>query len=91
MSSTLELAMELIRRPSVTPVDAGCQALIAARLARLDFAIEPLPFGNVENLWTRRGGTKPMLVLAGHTDGEPVLRWMNSVSAGMSTTISLLV
>jgi succinyl-diaminopimelate desuccinylase len=71
MSSTLELAMELIRRPSITPVDAGCQALIAARLARLDFAIEPLPFGNVENLWARRGGTKPLLVLAGHTDVVP--------------------
>jgi succinyl-diaminopimelate desuccinylase len=71
MSSTLELAMELIRRPSVTPVDAGCQALIAARLARLDFAIEPLPFGNVENLWARRGETKPVLVLAGHTDVVP--------------------
>lgn len=63
--------MELIRRPSVTPVDAGCQALIAARLARLDFAIEPLPFGNVENLWARRGETKPVLVLAGHTDVVP--------------------
>lgn len=71
MSSTLELVMELIRRPSVTPVDAGCQALIAARLARLDFAIEPLPFGNVENLWARRGETKPVLVLAGHTDVVP--------------------
>jgi succinyl-diaminopimelate desuccinylase len=71
MSSTLELAMELIRRPSITPLDAGCQALIAARLARLDFAIEPLPFGNVENLWARRGGTKPLLVLAGHTDVVP--------------------
>lgn len=71
MSSTLELAMELIRRPSVTPVDAGCQALIAARLARLDSAIEPLPFGNVENLWARRGETKPVLVLAGHTDVVP--------------------
>jgi succinyl-diaminopimelate desuccinylase len=70
-SSTLELAMELIRRPSVTPVDAGCQALIAARLARLGFAIEPLPFGNVENLWARRGETKPVLVLAGHTDVVP--------------------
>ena len=71
MSPTLELARELIRRPSVTPEDAGCQALIAERLAPLGFRIEPLPFGEVTNLWARRGDTGPLLCLAGHTDVVP--------------------
>ncbi len=55
MSPTLELARELIRRPSVTPDDAGCQALMAERLATLGFRIEDMPFGEVANLWARRG------------------------------------
>ena len=55
MSATLELARELIRRPSVTPVDAGCQDLMAERLAAIGFRIEPMPFGEVTNLWARRG------------------------------------
>jgi succinyl-diaminopimelate desuccinylase len=71
MSPTLELARELVRRPSVTPEDAGCQALIAERLAALGFRIEPLPFGEVTNLWARRGDTGPLLCLAGHTDVVP--------------------
>jgi succinyl-diaminopimelate desuccinylase len=71
MSPTLELARELIRRPSVTPEDAGCQALIAERLAPLGFRIEPMPFGEVTNLWARRGDTGPLLCLAGHTDVVP--------------------
>ena len=68
---TVELARELIRRPSVTPDDAGCQALIAERLARLGFRIEPMPFGEVHNLWARRGEQGPLLCLAGHTDVVP--------------------
>ena len=70
-SPTVELALELIRRPSVTPQDAGCQDLIAARLAALGFAIEPMPFGEVKNLWARRGAARPLLVFAGHTDVVP--------------------
>ena len=50
MSEVLELACELISRPSVTPEDAGCQALVAERLARAGFAIEPLRYGDVDNL-----------------------------------------
>lgn len=68
---TVELARELIRRPSVTPDDAGCQMLIAERLGRLGFHIEPMPFGEVHNLWARRGGQGPLLCLAGHTDVVP--------------------
>ena len=68
---TLALACELIRRPSVTPADAGCQALLAARLERLGFACTPLRFGEVDNLWAVRGDSGPLLVFAGHTDVVP--------------------
>ncbi|MBU6421372.1 MAG: succinyl-diaminopimelate desuccinylase [Gammaproteobacteria bacterium] len=71
MSAVLELAKELIARPSLTPDDAGCQQLIAARLVKLGFKIEHLRFGQVDNLWTRYGTEKPLLVFAGHTDVVP--------------------
>ncbi|NIR27802.1 MAG: succinyl-diaminopimelate desuccinylase [Gammaproteobacteria bacterium] len=71
MTPTLELAIELVRRPSVTPDDAGCQTLIAERLARLGFHLESLPFGEVSNLWARRGTQPPLLAFAGHTDVVP--------------------
>jgi len=77
-SPTLDLARELIRRPSITPDDQGCQALIAARLEPLGFRIETLRHGQVDNLWARRGERGPLLVFAGHTDvvptGDPA-RW----------------
>ena len=69
MSEVLELACELISRASVTPDDAGCQALLGARLARAGFAIESLRFGQVDNLWASHGSGAPVLVLLGHTDG----------------------
>ncbi len=71
MSVVLELAKELIARPSLTPDDAGCQQLIAARLAKLGFKIERLRFGQVDNLWARYGTERPLLVFAGHTDVVP--------------------
>ncbi len=71
MSETLELAKALISRPSITPLDAGCQDLIGARLAPLGFTAEPMPFGEVQNLWLRRGSTKPLFCFAGHTDVVP--------------------
>lgn len=70
-SPTLALAEELIRRPSVTPADAGCQELLAARLARLGFHNDSLTFGEVTNLWSRRGEAAPLFVFAGHTDVVP--------------------
>lgn len=69
--STLKLAMELIRRHSITPHDGGCQQLIGERLARIGFRLEPMPFGEVQNLWARRGDSAPLLVFAGHTDVVP--------------------
>jgi succinyl-diaminopimelate desuccinylase len=71
MSATLDLTRELISRNSVTPADAGCQDLMAARLAASGFRIEKLPYGNVENLWAVRGDARPVLCLAGHTDVVP--------------------
>ena len=74
---TLRLLETLIARPSVTPDDAGCQALIGARLAPLGFACETLCFGpeaaRVTNLWAVHRGSRPgpTVVLAGHTDVVP--------------------
>jgi len=71
MSQALDLTRDLLTRRSITPADEGCQDLIARRLAQIDFLIEPLPFGNVTNLWARRGRTGPVLCFAGHTDVVP--------------------
>jgi succinyl-diaminopimelate desuccinylase len=71
VNPTLELACELIRRPSVTPDDRGCQQLLADRLQPLGFQVEHLRFGEVDNLWARRGVDAPLLVFAGHTDVVP--------------------
>ncbi len=71
MSATLELTQDLIARPSVTPADEGCQQLIAARLEALGFQVERLRYGNVDNLWARRGSGGPVLCFAGHTDVVP--------------------
>ncbi len=71
MSSVIELAQELIRRPSITPEDCGCQPLLAERLAKHGFEIEPMPFADTLNLWARRGNTGPLLCFAGHTDVVP--------------------
>lgn len=81
MSRTLHLVEQLVARASVTPADAGCQDIIARRLAPLGFECEALPFGppdaQVSNLWARRAGQPPaggrsrLLVFAGHTDVVP--------------------
>jgi succinyl-diaminopimelate desuccinylase len=74
MSDVLDLTCDLIRRRSVTPSDAGCQALIAERLQRAGFTIEHLRYSEVDNLWaTHRGSTAPgpTLMFLGHTDVVP--------------------
>ena len=71
MSSVLDLTCDLIARPSITPIDAGCQQLIASRLAAAGFAIEHLRLGEVDNLWATHGQGEPVLVLLGHTDVVP--------------------
>ncbi|MCP5312455.1 MAG: succinyl-diaminopimelate desuccinylase [Chromatiaceae bacterium] len=71
MSDTLDLALDLIGRPSVTPEDAGCQPLMMQRLAAAGFRNEPLRFAEVDNLWARRGDRAPLFCFAGHTDVVP--------------------
>ncbi len=70
-AATLQLARELIARRSVTPEDGGCQEFLAARLARVGFALEPVRRGEVTNLWARRGDARPLLCFVGHTDVVP--------------------
>ncbi|WP_286196450.1 MULTISPECIES: succinyl-diaminopimelate desuccinylase [Gammaproteobacteria] len=70
-SKTLQLAMDLISRTSVTPEDAGCQELMISRLEPLGFKVERLRFGEVDNIWLRRGDQSPVLAFAGHTDVVP--------------------
>jgi len=70
-SPTPDLACALIARPSLTPRDEGCQEIIADRIRPLGFAIEPMRFGLVQNLWARRGKSPPVVVFAGHTDVVP--------------------
>jgi succinyl-diaminopimelate desuccinylase len=72
LSPTLALACELIRRPSITPVDADCQALMMQRLAAAGFALEPMRIQEVDNFWARHGTQEgPVLCFAGHTDVVP--------------------
>ena len=72
------LTCDLVSRRSVTPDDAGCQNLVADRLATAGFRIERLPYGAVQNLWATHGNEGPVLVFLGHTDvvpSGPVEQW----------------
>ena len=80
MSDVLALTLDLIARRSVTPDDAGCQQLLAQRLARAGFRCEHLRYGQTDNLWATHGARSgpgsdedmgPVLVLLGHTDVVP--------------------
>lgn len=75
LSPTLALACELIRRPSVTPIDADCQQLMMQRLDACGFALEPMRIEDVDNFWALRqgrdGANGPVLCFAGHTDVVP--------------------
>ncbi|MGY4516552.1 succinyl-diaminopimelate desuccinylase [Lysobacter sp. HA18] len=79
MSDVLDLTRALVEQRSLTPDDAGCQALIAARLEVAGFRCESMRFGDVDNLWAVHvGGEGPTLVLLGHTDvvpSGPVADW----------------
>lgn len=71
LSPVVKLAMELIERPSITPEDAGCQQLMAERLAPFGFTIESMFFEDTLNLWARKGTGRPLFCFAGHTDVVP--------------------
>ncbi|WP_371372563.1 succinyl-diaminopimelate desuccinylase [Thalassotalea aquiviva] len=67
----IELTKELIARKSITPLDEGCQNLMAERLAKLGFNNESMIFEDTTNLWSRRGAEAPVFCFAGHTDVVP--------------------
>ena len=71
MSNTLELAKSLISKPSITPDDHGCQAIMIDRLNKIGFEIHPLKFGDVDNFWALHGDSGPLFAFAGHTDVVP--------------------
>ncbi len=71
MTDTLQLTQTLISRRSGTPDDAGCQALMQARLTVLGFHFETILSNGVTNLWARRGQSAPLVCFAGHTDVVP--------------------
>lgn len=78
MSKTLDLAKQLISRHSLTPMDDGCIDIIGARLTALDFKLEKMRHGEVDNLWALRGNASPVICFAGHTDvvpTGPVNKW----------------
>ena len=77
---TLDLSIQLLERPSVTPDDDGCQDILSERLERAGFACEFMYYGDreqtgeqaeVKNLWARRGTIDPVICFAGHTDVVP--------------------
>lgn len=70
-SETLSLLKSLMEIPSVTPNDGGCQSILIERLTRIGFECETLKFGEVTNLWARRGTSSPLFAFAGHTDVVP--------------------
>lgn len=70
-TQSLDLAKQLIARPSVTPDDQDCQALLAERLQKIGFSAEEMNFGDTKNIWLRKGRSAPLLCFAGHTDVVP--------------------
>ncbi|MFN3520761.1 MAG: succinyl-diaminopimelate desuccinylase [Phenylobacterium sp.] len=66
------LTQDLIRRPSVTPADAGAMDVLQAALSGLGFTCRRMRFGEIENLYARYGTARPNLCFAGHTDVVPV-------------------
>ena len=67
----VDLAQALIRRPSVTPADAGAMDVLAGHLTAMGFACRRMRFGEIENLYARLGQASPNLCFAGHTDVVP--------------------
>lgn len=72
MIDAIDLTRELIRRPSVTPADAGAMDIVEQTLSGLGFTCRRMKFGEIENLYARYGTSAPNLCFAGHTDVVPV-------------------
>ncbi len=86
-NETLALAVELLKRHSLTPDDAGCQDIVAARLQALGFHIERMNHNGVDNLWARLGTSAPLVCFAGHTDVVPTGPLDQWLSAPFEPTI----
>ncbi len=71
MSKVISLAQDLITIASVTPEDAGCQAILIKRLEAMGFDCHKMPNKEISNFWAKRGATAPLFVFAGHTDVVP--------------------
>ncbi|HEX3993792.1 MAG TPA: succinyl-diaminopimelate desuccinylase, partial [Acetobacteraceae bacterium] len=84
LTDPLPLAQELIRCNSVTPADGGAQDVLAEALNRLGFTVHRLRYGNIENLFARRGTDGPHICFAGHTDVVPTgaVNWRNNPFGG---------
>ena len=70
-SESLDLSIQLLSIDSITPDDKGCQKILIERLNAQGFNCETLQYGEVTNLWARRGTSSPLLAFAGHTDVVP--------------------
>ncbi|MCO8044317.1 succinyl-diaminopimelate desuccinylase [Acinetobacter bohemicus] len=70
-SATLDLSLQLLRQPSITPLDHDCQTIMAERLKQIGFHIEAMRFEDVDNIWARKGTEDPVFCFAGHTDVVP--------------------
>jgi succinyl-diaminopimelate desuccinylase len=86
-NETLALAVELLKRHSLTPDDAGCQDIVAARLETLGFHIEHMNHNGIDNLWARLGTRAPLICFAGHTDVVPTGPLDQWLSAPFEPTI----
>ena len=69
--SELKLAKDLIRKPSITPKDAGAINLLAKNLRSIGFNCKIINFKNIKNLYAKLGKSSPNFCYAGHTDVVP--------------------
>jgi len=88
LSATLSLACDLISRPSVSPLDGGCQEVMIERLQAIGFSIQRLPFADVENFWAVKGESGSTLCFAGHTDVVPTGKLENWQQPPFKPTVS---
>jgi succinyl-diaminopimelate desuccinylase len=71
ISDPLPLAQALIRRPSITPVEAQVFEIVERPLVAMGFKARRMKFGAVDNLYARFGDTSPNFCFAGHLDVVP--------------------
>lgn len=90
----IQLAQELISRPSISPDDQGCQALLIERLEKVGFTVEKMLFDDTANFWAYRGTDGETLAFAGHTDVVPAgdeTKWQTPLSYQPLSTNTFMV